>query len=338
MIRTMIRAVTLALAGLAVMAGAAAAEPERPTLRTEALVTGSVVRIGDLIDNAGIVANVPVFRAPALGQTGTVSAAQVLEAVRAHALVGIDPGSVSEVTVIRASRVIPAHDIEILLAATLAKTYSLGNAADVSITFDRVLRAVQVEPSVTAAPRIEQLRYDPRSGRFEAVLDVPDAPYARARLFGTAVATGEIVELSRPLTRGEIVKMGDLTLKRIPRNQITADTITDPDQALGLAARTTIDADRPVRRGDLTKPELVQRNESVTIVYQAPGIMLAVRGKAVDGGTAGDMIDVVNVQSNRTVRGTIVGPGQVAVASMAARVITTAQATFDQSQARFGAK
>ncbi len=338
MIRITTRTAALAIAGLTLLAGTAWAEPERPTLRAEALVTGSLVRIGDLIDNAGIVANVPIFRAPALGQTGTVSAAQVLEAVRAHALVGIDPGPVSEITVTRASRVIAAHDIEMLLASTLAKNYSLGDAADISITFDRTLRAVQVEPSVTAAPRIEQLRYDPRGGRFEATLEVPDAPYARIRLVGTAVATAEVVELLRPLARGEVIKIADLALKRVPRLQITSDTLTDPDQAIGLAARGAIDADRPVRRSDLTKPELVQRNESVTIVYQAPGIMLAVRGTALDGGTAGDMIDVVNVQSNRTVRGTIVGPGQVAVVSMAARVITTAQATFDQSQIRTSAK
>ena len=41
--------------------------------------------------------------------------------------------------------------------------------------------------------------------------------------------------------------------------------------------------------------------------------MLAVRGKAAEGGAEGDMIDVVNVQSNRTVRGTVTGRGQVAV-------------------------
>ena len=40
------------------------------------MITGDIVRIGDLVENAGIVAEVPIFRAPDLGQTGTVSAAR----------------------------------------------------------------------------------------------------------------------------------------------------------------------------------------------------------------------------------------------------------------------
>jgi flagella basal body P-ring formation protein FlgA len=336
----MIHTVTYAAIGLLLFTAGAAAEPERPALRAEAVVTGSVVRIGDLVEHAGIVANVPVFRAPPLGQTGTVPTAQVLEALRAHALVGLDPGAISEVAVTRASRAIPARDIEALLAAALTKTYGLGQAADISINFDRALRSAQLEPTVTATPRIEQLRYDTRSGRFDAVFDVPGAPSAGLRLSGTATVTSEAVSLTRSIGRGEVIKMADLSLQRVPRAQIGSDTLTDPDQVIGLAARGAIDAGRTLRASELMKPELVQRNESVTLVYQAPGIMLAVRGKAIDSGAEGDMIDVVNAQSNRTVRGTIVGPGQVAVASMAARVIAAAEATSDDvpRRSRVGAK
>lgn len=336
----MIRALTVSLAAVLLLMEAAAAEPERPVLRAEATVTGSVVRIGDLVDHAGIVADVAIFRAPALGDTGTVPVALALEAMRAHAMVGLDPGSISEITVTRASRAIAPHDIEKLLAEAIAKGYGLGQAADVAIGFDRALRTVRVEPSVTALPRIERLRYEAGSGRFEAELDIPGAPGARQRLSGTAIATADVVALTRPLARGEIIKIGDLAMQRLPRDQIGSDTITDPDQAIGLALRNPLNSGRPLRGADVMKPEIVQRNGNVTIVYQVPGIVLAVRGKAVDSGAEGDMIDVVNVQSNRTVRGTIVGPGQVAVASMAARVIASAEVNpatgFDRPSA--GAK
>lgn len=333
----MIRTATLSIAGLMLWTGVAVAEPERPTLRAEALVTGNVVRIGDLIDHAGIVANVPVFRAPALGQTGIVSAAQVLDAVRAHALVGLDPGPVSEITVTRVSRSIPVSDIEKMVAASLAKSHGLGDDADISITFDRAMRAIQVEPTITASPRIEQVRFDVRNGHFEAVLDIPGAPYTRSRLSGTAIVTAEAVELLRPLARGEVIKMSDLALRRVPRTRISPDTLTDPDQAIGLSARSAVDANRPLRSSELTKPELVQRGENVTIVYQAPGIMLAVGGKATEGGAEGDVIEVVNVQSKRSLRGTVIGPGQVTVISMAARVMAAATEA-DSSQAPVGAK
>lgn len=332
----MIRKTILAIVGVALATAAAAAE--RPTLRAEATVTANIVRIGDLIENAGIVADVPIFRAPALGQTGTIAASQVLEAVRAHALVGLDPGAVSEVTVTRASRAISSSEVEAVVAAALAKSYTLGNASDISVNFVRSLRTLHLESTQTGAPQIEQLRFDSRTGRFDGTLTIAGASSTQVRLAGTAVVTAETVELLRPIARGEIIKMSDLTMRRTPRAQVTPETITDPDQAVGMAARNAINLGRPLHISELTKPELVQRNESVTIVYQAPGLMLAVRGKAGDSGAEGDMIDVVNLQSNRTVRATIIGRGQVAVTPMTARIIAAAEIPSNISQPNAGAK
>jgi flagella basal body P-ring formation protein FlgA len=333
----MIRNIAATLISLSISVAAATAA-ERPTLRSEAIVNDSVVRIGDLIDNAGVVANVPVFRAPALGQTGTVTATQVLEAVRSHALVGLDPGPVSEITVTRASRAVTPAEIEALLATTLAKNYALGSAADISVAFERPLRTVHLDPATTGALRFDQLRFDATSGRFDGALIVAGDSRLRVRMAGTAAITAEAAELSHPLARGEVIKMSDLVLRRVPRSQISSETITDPDRVIGLAARNAIKPGRPLRVSELIKPEIVQRNENVTIVYQVPGLMLAVRGKALEGGAEGDMIDVVNAQSNRTIRGTIVGPGQVAVASISARVLASAEIPSNFNQARARAK
>ncbi|HVV80465.1 MAG TPA: flagellar basal body P-ring formation chaperone FlgA [Pseudolabrys sp.] len=333
----MVRKITLGIAGL-VLSIAAATAAERPTLRSEVVVNDNIVRIGDLIDNAGIVASEPVFRSPPLGQTGTIPAAQVLDAVRSHALVGIDPGGVSEVTVTRASRAVVAGEIETLLTTALAKSYALGNAADISLSFTRSLRTFHLEPTQTGALQIDQLRFDSRTGRFDGFLTVANAPSVQLRLSGIATLTTETVQLLRPLARGEVIKLSDVALRRVPRTDVTPETITNPDQAIGMAARTVINAGRPMRTTELMKPELVERGESVTIIYQSPGLMLAVRGKASDGGAEGDMIDVVNLQSKRVVRGTIIGRGQVAVASMTARIVAAADIPSDLSRAKPGAK
>ena len=77
---------------------------------------------------------------------------------------------------------------------------------------------------------------------------------------------------------------------------------------------------RPLRIADLMKPEVVQRNETVTLVYRVPGIMLTVRGKATEGGAEGDVISVLNEQSKRTVQGVVVGPGRVVVSASTPRL------------------
>ena len=65
------------------------------------------------------------------------------------------------------------------------------------------------------------------------------------------------------------------------------------------------------------KPEIVQRNDTVTIVYQAPGIVLTLRGQAQEAGALGDTISVLNVESKRIVQGVISAPGRVTVGAVA---------------------
>ena len=61
------------------------------------------------------------------------------------------------------------------------------------------------------------------------------------------------------------------------------------------------------------KPAIVQRNDTVTIVYEAPGFTLTLRGQAQDAGALGDTISVLNVESKRVVQGVVSGPGRVTV-------------------------
>src|SRR5436853_6968775 len=56
--------------------GATGYAPAR--LKSEVTVSSDVVRIGDLVENAGAAANAPIFRAPDLGQTGAVPVRAVL--------------------------------------------------------------------------------------------------------------------------------------------------------------------------------------------------------------------------------------------------------------------
>jgi flagella basal body P-ring formation protein FlgA len=66
---------------------------------------------------------------------------------------------------------------------------------------------------------------------------------------------------------------------------------------------------------DLAKPDLVQRDQSVTLIYESTGLFLTIRGKALEGGTEGDVVSVMNLQSKRTVSGVVTGRGQVSIST-----------------------
>jgi flagella basal body P-ring formation protein FlgA len=320
------------LALLVALAAPAAAQiaPPPPALKASATVAGDLVRIGDLIANAGAVANVAIFRAPDLGTTGAVSTERVVEAIRPHALVDIDTRGLSEVIVTRASRAIARGEIATRIAQALAAHYGLGELRNIAVTFDREMQALHLEPNAAGEPRVERVFYDARSGRFDATLDLPIAPLARRqtlRLTGRAVETVEAVVVNRPVEHGEVLKASDLSAERKPKAEASGRVISSLDEAIGLAARHALRPGQPLRAADLMKPEIVQRNDVVTIVYQAPGLVLTLRGKAQDSGALGDQVAVLNEQSKRVVQGTIVAPGRVTVTATTTRLAEGAPAS-----------
>jgi flagellar basal body P-ring formation protein FlgA len=305
-------ALVLAAAG----SGAAAAQAARPTLRASVTVDGDLVRIGDLIENAGPVANVAVFRAPDLGTTGAVSTERITDAIRPYQLIDIDTGGLSEVTVTRASRAIEVKEISDRIAAALSQQYGLGKPENIGLTFDRPVRTVQVEASAGGELQVLALDYDARTNRFDVALDMPSSPTLHRqplRLTGTAVETVEAVAVNRPVERGEVLQAADLTMLRRPKAQGAG--FAAPAAAIGLAARHALRPGQPLSVADLMKPEIVARGDAVTMVFQAPGIMLTLRGQAQDSGALGDSIGVLNLETKRIVQGVISGPGRVSVAA-----------------------
>src|SRR5690606_39200564 len=133
------------------------------------------------------------------------------------------------------------------------------------------------------------------------------------------------VVLVRPVARGDIIRASDVVVERRARTRVPAGAIVSPDQIVGKAARRPLTAGQPLRPTDLMKPELVHQNETVTVVYETGGLSLSVRGKALESGAEGDVVNVLNIQSKRTIQGTVVGPGRVSAIVMTPRVIASAQ-------------
>jgi flagella basal body P-ring formation protein FlgA len=284
-----------------------------PMLRPAATVGADLVRIGDLVDNAGDVASVAIFRAPDLGETGTVSVARVLEALAPHDIVRLDTQGLTDIVVTRASHAITPEDIEARVVRALAGRTRVADAGSLTLTFDSELRTLHIAPG--AESRIARLTFDPRTGRFDVFFELPGHARKFVRFTGTYAETFEAAVLSRPLAAGEVVKASDLTITRRPQSQAGANIVTAAAQAVGLAARRPMQPGQLIRQTDLMKPEVVARNDNVTITYEVPGIVLTMRGKALETGAKGDIINVLNAASNRAIQATIAGPGHVVVSA-----------------------
>ena len=124
-------------------------------------------------------------------------------------------------------------------------------------------------------------------------------------------------------------------IERRLKAEVGADAASR-DRAVGMQARRQLRAGQPLKAADLAKPDLVQRDQSVTLIYDSPGLYLTVRGKAQGSGTEGDVVNVLNLQSKRTVAGVVTGRGQVSIAVATPRLPapeTTSSIAPDQTAA-----
>jgi flagellar basal body P-ring formation protein FlgA len=286
-----------------------------PVLRANVTVSSDVVRIGDVIDNAGTAGQIAIYRAPDLGTTGSLPAAQVLTALRAHQVIGVDTRDIKEVTVTRLARNVDAKDIQSAVAQALEHRSGLGDAANLQLTFDRDVQDMRIDASNTGTMQPTSVRYEPRSTRFDVTFEISNdnnAAPTRLRFTGTAIETVEAAVLTRNVERADLLKSSDIMVERRPKTEIGGDA-AGRDRALGMQMRRPMRAGQALKVADLTKPDLVQRDQSVSLIYQTAGLYLTTRGKAIDSGTEGDVVSVLNLQSKRTVTGVVSGRGQVTI-------------------------
>ena len=311
------RSFFFALAALAFLAGPAGAEKApMPSLKGEIMVDSDFVRLGDLIDNAGEKSGTALFRAPELGASGTIQVYRVIEAARGQGLPMFDTRGLSEVVVLRTSRTIAMPEIERAVAEAAARQFGLGEAKDIAVNFDTYVRVLAVEPNASGAPRLSQFSYDPRSQRFEANIEVTGSSALRRkpmRVSGTLYETAEVVIPARALARGETISRNDIVVERRPKGE-AGDAVHRAETVIGQAPRRELRAGQLLRPADLMKPELVVRGEPVTLVFESTGVKVTVQAKAMESGTLGDMVQVLNPQSKRTVQAKVAGPGRVVIA------------------------
>jgi flagellar basal body P-ring formation protein FlgA len=122
-------------------------------------------------------------------------------------------------------------------------------------------------------------------------------------------AFAESVVATRTIRAKTLIGPEDLTL-------VSAElpgALGDPALAIGQEAKVSIYAGKPVKPGDYGPPTLVQRNQLVTLIYTSGGLSIATEGRALDRGSEGEDLRVMNLQSKNTVTGRIGPDGAVYV-------------------------
>lgn len=306
----MTRMLTL-IAALALAASPALADEARTVILKDRLTTlDGVITLGDLFDGAGEAADAMLARAPAPGQRVSLDPAFVRAEAARHGLQWANAGAVMRITVERAARTVSAADISRLIEEALYVESGQAHLVELS----NRTQTLHAPLDSAGGPELVSLEHDARAGLFRAEI-APWPGAAPERIGGRAQAVSDVPVLARAVARGDVITDDMVRWERMAAGQVRPDTLMRADALIGQEARRTLRADTPLRALDLQAPVMITRGEIVQLVYQAGGLVLTARARALDNASQGQTARFLNLQSNRTIQAVAEGPGQARVAS-----------------------
>ena len=166
------------------------------------------------------------------------------------------------------------------------------------------------------------LQWDNARGIGRLIARVTAAPVAQARR-GRAE---EVLTYARDFAAGEVVQPEDIVWAPPSGFGTALDAPRDARAVIGQAARRPLRAGTAVSLADLSAPKVIKKDEMVSVAFSADGIKLVLQGKALSGAAVGDIVDILNPASKKTIQAVAVGPDQAVVGPEAERIKSAGQA------------
>jgi flagella basal body P-ring formation protein FlgA len=301
----MIRSTLIALACLTT---APAIASENVVLKETLVVEGAHITLGDLFDLDGEVAEIVVARAPAPGARSALDVGYVQRMAADHELEWANASGLRRLSISRSSRAIGSGELSDILEGEL---YAIeGQVHEVQLANSALTLHAPLDSF--GGLEIVSLNFDPRSGMLASEV----RPYDGAetvRITGRAFATMDVPVLARAIPAGEEIRADDISWISHRSDRIRPDAVLNVENIIGQEARRALRPNEPLRSYDLQRPVMVARGELVTLIFEAPGIQLTVRARAMENAGDGELARFVNLQSNRTVEALVDGPGRARV-------------------------
>ena len=138
---------------------------------------------------------------------------------------------------------------------------------------------------------------------------------AVSRLFsqGTAKLMVEVGVAKSNIAKGTTLTRSNLELKLVQSSGRRSQRYSSINEMIGLSAKRPLQAGKPININDLEAPRLILKNQLVTILLEAPGLIIRAEGKALANASKGEAVKVLNTQSKRIIHATAKAPGLVSV-------------------------
>ena len=129
----------------------------------------------------------------------------------------------------------------------------------------------------------------------------------------TVTSEIQVLTLLQALPRDAILTEGDVDVVTLRRRPTGLPTLSDPKQAIGMAAKRAVSEGTELRPTMLKKPVVIKRGDQTVITAGSGGLLVRMSGKALEDGVLGEQIRVQNLTSKRTIQGEVQSDGSVSI-------------------------
>ncbi|MFP6759589.1 MAG: flagellar basal body protein, partial [Alphaproteobacteria bacterium] len=183
--------------------------------------------------SSGTVGDIPVMRSPTPGESIMLAIDDAFALANANGLGWRPVAPFTHTAITRAWRSIERAEIVAALEPALA---AYGSGHNLTIDIPRSASTVKIARGAIAELAIQDLAYDPATGRFRATLVIRDS-FGKARrdaLFGSAISYIELPVLRARLRRDHVISDTDVVWQSSRANRVPADALDDPAAMIGL--------------------------------------------------------------------------------------------------------
>ena len=243
---------------------------------------------------------VVIGRAPLPGKTRVLEQTLILARLKQS---GFDPAALdlqvpAEVTVGRSSAVIGREQVEEILRAYIRQQAGEGvRIKDIRVSETVVLPQGAVTTRVLAPKSTELVGVVPLTVTFKVEGD------AERRISATVVLERltKVVVARRPLGRLKPIDPDDVEVRSVDAAGLDADSITDPGAVIGKRTRRLVESGAVLRPDMVESPPLVKNGDRVRIIVESEGLRITAFGQVKQRGAQGELIQVVNMDSNKVI-------------------------------------
>ena len=284
----------------------------KAVLRESVSVKSKLVRLNDLFSGTGEKADITVAYAPVPGKRAIFDSRWLYRVARAYGLNWRPLGLQDQIVVERESQMITREEIEDSIRVALIDR---GADPNTKVELSNRMMRLYVASDVAASVGVEDVSYEPRTGRFTAILVAPagDPGATRTRVTGRLHRETDVPVPARRIQANEVITERDIKWVKVRQNRLPRGVIVDINELIGKSPKRWLRAGIPVRAANVQPPILVPKGSLVTIYLKVPRMMLTAQGKALENGSDGDVIRINNTQSNKVIEAEVTGVAKVAV-------------------------